>query len=98
MPRVLNKRSDQIPPDAVYVGRPSKYGNPWRAGRDGTREEVVARYKQWLMSYPARVREIQFELQGKDLACWCTPLLCHAEVLLRVANSPIGCNDWGSLY
>ena len=28
-PRVLNRRTDTIPPGAVYVGRPSKWGNPF---------------------------------------------------------------------
>jgi hypothetical protein len=27
------------------------------------------------------------ELRGKDLACWCTPLACHGDVLLRLANA-----------
>lgn len=89
MPRVLNKRQDEIHADAVYVGRPTKYGNPWKAGRDGTREQVVARYERWLLDDPALVQQAQQELRGKDLVCWCTPLLCHADVLLGIANAPV---------
>jgi hypothetical protein len=45
MPRVLNKKLDRIPPGAVYIGWPGKWGNPFVIGRDGTREEVVAKYR-----------------------------------------------------
>lgn len=86
-PRVLNKRTDKIPPDAIYVGRPSKWGNPFTAGVDGTREEVIKRYRHFLIEegYNGSVVDVR-ELKGKDLVCWCAPLPCHADVLLEVAN------------
>lgn len=37
MPKVLNKHKDKIPPNAVYVGRPSQWGNPFVRGKDGDR-------------------------------------------------------------
>ena len=40
MPRRFNKRRGDAPPDAVYIGRPSKWGNPFVMGVDGTREEL----------------------------------------------------------
>jgi len=97
--KVLNKRTDKIPEGAVYVGRPSKWGNPWRIGEkhpaDGhrfTREEVVEMYRQALPQMLTTKREdgslildIE-ELRGKDLVCWCAPLPCHADVLLELAN------------
>jgi len=99
MPRVLNKRTDVIPPDAIYVGRPSKYGNPWRVGErhpaDGhrlTREEVIEMHKKALPQM-LQVRDNEGklildleELKGKDLVCWCAPLPCHADILLELAN------------
>ena len=92
MPKALNKRIDNIPPDAIYVGRPSKWGNPYAIGRDGTREEVIARYRTWLgtMIYDFDIlhRRLNIEeLRGKDLVCWCSPLPCHADVLLELANA-----------
>ena len=87
MPKVLNKRVDQIPPDAIYVGRPSKWGNPFKIGRDGTREEVVAMYRKYLMKADEEVKAHLEELRGKDLVCWCAPLPCHADVLLELANA-----------
>ncbi len=81
MPKVLNKRTDKIPLDAVYVGRPSKWGNPFKIGVDGTREEVIAKYREWLPTQHLNL----VELWGKDLVCWCAPLHCHADVLLELA-------------
>ena len=85
MPTVFNKHSDKIPPDAIYVGRPSKWGNPFFVGPD-TREVVVAKYKKWLDNQIAKGWLDPEELRGKDLVCWCAPLPCHADVLLELAN------------
>ena len=85
MPRVLNKRNDAIPKGAVYVGRPSKWGNPFKIGRDGTREEVIAKYREWLLDNEPLMEDLA-ELKGRDLYCYCSPLPCHADVLLEVAN------------
>ena len=87
MPSVLNKRTDKIPPGAVYVGRPSKWGNPFPIGEDGNRKEVIAKYQRWLEGggFQEAVLDIS-ELRGKDLVCWCAPLPCHADVLLELAN------------
>ena len=83
MPKVLNKSRDQIPPDAIYVGRPSKWGNPFRIGIDGTREEVIAKYREKIIREPPGDFS---ELRGHDLVGWCAPLPCHADILLEVAN------------
>lgn len=86
MPEVLNMRTlDEGPPrpNAVYVGRPTKWGNPWTIGVHGTREKVIQRYATWL--YSTDLTDIE-ELRGKDLVCWCAPLPCHADVLLEAAN------------
>lgn len=39
--------SDPLP-GQVYVGRPTPLGNPFQHGRDGSRAEVIARYRHWL--------------------------------------------------
>ena len=71
-------------PDRVYVGRPSKWGNPFVIGRDGTRDEVIAKYRAWIAQQPALLAALG-ELHGKDLVCWCAPERCHADVLLDLA-------------
>lgn len=87
MPKVLNKKKDEIPSEAVYVGRPSKWGNPFVIGKDGTREEVIDRYERWLLLESRLVGDLE-ELRGRDLVCWCAPEPCHADVLMELANMP----------
>jgi hypothetical protein len=85
-PVVLNRRTDRIPKGAVYVGRPTKWGNPFVIGRDGDRAEVIAKYADWLDGMIEAGRLDLDELAGKDLVCWCAPESCHADVLLELAN------------
>jgi len=84
MVKVLNKRRGET--NGVYVGRPTKYGNPFRSGRGGTRDEVIAAYEKWIRSKPELMAQAKAELKGKNLICWCAPLRCHADVLLKIAN------------
>jgi hypothetical protein len=65
----------------VYIGRPSKWGNPFVIGRDGTREEVLAKYRAWVLRRPELIAALP-ELRGKALGCWCAPKLCHGDVLV----------------
>ena len=69
----------------VLVSRPSKWGNPFVVGRDGTLEESIKSYYEW--ANQGKVSTIRQELKGKNLACWC-PIdqSCHADILLKVAN------------
>ena len=85
--KVLNVRhvGKKPAPDRVYVGRPSKWGNPFVIGRDGTREEVTAKYRAWIARQPALIASLN-ELRGKHLVCWCAPQGCHADVLIELAN------------
>ncbi len=63
----------------MYVGRPTKWGNPYGATPDD-----LARYRdQAIGCLPIE------DLRGKDLACWCAlDQPCHADVLLELANKP----------
>jgi hypothetical protein len=70
----------------VYIGRPSKWGNPFVIGRDGTRDDVIARYEAWLLEQPELVDALP-ELAGKTLGCWCAPRGCHGDVLASLANA-----------
>lgn len=80
----------KMPDNTVYVGRPTKWGNPYVVGRDGTAEQCVAYYRNLLMASRGTVSvdRARLELRGKDLACFCQPgHPCHADVLLEIANS-----------
>ena len=70
----------------IYIGRPSKWSNPFHVGIDGNREEVLLLYENYLQHNPQLIRDACRELRGKVLGCWCSPLLCHGEVLTRIAN------------
>jgi hypothetical protein len=70
----------------VYIGRPSKWGNPWRVGMHGTRAQVIAKYEDAVRRQPGLVASIKKELRGKVLGCWCAPEDCHGDVLARIAN------------
>lgn len=83
MSAVFNKKHG-APDGAVYIGRPSKWGNPFWIGKDGDREEVIGKYSQHLVE-SGLINEVG-ELAGKDLVCWCSPLPCHGDILLRLAN------------
>ena len=96
-PKVWNKRDPGVPGDAVYVGRPTKWGNPY-SHKDGTkarwkvatRDAAVDAYVQYLHE-TLEGRYLQHaaleELRGKDLVCWCAPERCHADVLIEIANA-----------
>jgi hypothetical protein len=90
MPKVLNKKTDKIPPDAVYVGRPTKWGNPFVIGKDGDRDDVIKKYRDYAdnLRYTSDlfISDLK-ELRGKDLVCWCSPEACHADILMELANS-----------
>lgn len=74
----------------VYIGRPSKWGNPFEIGKDGNRKEVIEKYKQWFWTQPELVTSVH-DLRGKVLGCWCKPKECHGDFLAELANG--GMND-----
>lgn len=69
----------------VYIGRPSKWGNPFVIGKDGTRKQVIAKYREWVLQQPRLMRDLP-ELRGKVLGCWCAPKECHGDVLKELCD------------
>ena len=67
----------------IYIGRPSKWGNPFSISKDGTREEVIKKYKEWILKQPDLLNDLH-ELKGKILGCWCSPNICHGDVLIEL--------------
>jgi hypothetical protein len=89
-----NRDELEADPDFVYIGRgdnrngwsPSKWGNyKFRIGRDGTREEVIAKHAKWFPGSDL-VADLH-ELKGKTLGCHCKPKACHGDVLARLADA-----------
>lgn len=83
--RVINRNNFQHSPEAVYIGRGSKWGNPFRIGEDGNRAEVIEKYETYLKLHPELIAALH-ELRGMNLMCHCAPKPCHGDVLLRLAN------------
>jgi hypothetical protein len=79
-------------PHDVYIGRPSKWGNPFshKPGtlakfRVSTRKEAITKYREWILTQPQLLAELH-ELKGKTLGCWCKPKACHGDVLLELID------------
>lgn len=69
----------------VYIGRPSKWGNPFVIGRDGTRAQVIEKYRAWLTGNKVLMADLP-ALRGKRLGCYCKPKPCHGDVLAELAD------------
>jgi len=80
--RVVNCRYE---PFDVYIGRATKWRNPFRVGVDGTREQVARKFRRWAIRRPGLLRALD-ELRGKRLGCICAPELCHGHVLAELAD------------
>jgi hypothetical protein len=78
--RVVNRHKE---PFDVYIGRGTVWGNPYRVGVDGTRDEVIEKYRIYVINN----REIMSrlcELRGKRLGCSCKPKRCHGDILVEL--------------
>ncbi len=92
----------RMPANTVYVGRPTKWGNPWPVtppskrlhgvGEDFYYRRAVDEFLFWIaQEEQAELRaDIRQELKGKNLACWCKEgMPCHADLLLKIANPEV---------
>src|SRR5690606_26410352 len=89
-------------PGAVYIGRAvprrglkaSIWANPFRIGEDGSRAQVIEKYREGallFLSLETYMQELR-ELAGKPLACWCRhdgeerteAYACHVDVLVKL--------------
>ncbi len=67
----------------VYIGRPSKWGNPFVIGKDGNRDEVIEKYRKRILKNKKLLDDLE-ELRDKVLGCWCRPHKCHGDVLIEL--------------
>jgi len=72
----------------VFIGRPSIWGNPFKVGEDGTRAEVIQKYREWILNNPRLLGKLH-EIRGKVLGCWCKPYECHGSVLADLADNGV---------
>ena len=84
--RVVNLKSE---PYDVYIGRSgqglvSKWGNPFRIGKDGDRDTVISKYRDrlWPRIKDGKIKQSDLlSLKGKTLGCFCKPQPCHGDVI-----------------
>jgi len=74
-----------MPANTVYVGRPTRWANPFKIGINGDREAVIEKFRRYALDRLKLEPDWLTPLRGKDLACWC-PLdkPCHADVLIKL--------------
>ena len=87
---VVNKYH-KLPYD-VYIGRGSKWGNPFShlestkaEYKVETREEAIEKYREWILTQPRLLADL-YELKGKTLCCFCKPKACHGDILAELAD------------
>ena len=89
--KIVNLRKEEYD---IYIGRGSEWGNPFKIGKDGTREEVIEKYEEWLLEIrsapnnairPSLVRAKIF-LKDKILGCFCKPKACHGDILKQFVD------------
>ena len=80
----------------VYIGRPSKWGNPFTHIKDNktiakhvvdNREQAVESYRDWITNGEGKhlLKDLH-QLKGKTLGCWCKPQSCHGDVLKELVS------------
>lgn len=78
----------------VLIDRTTKWGNPFSHVRGrftraqfvvASRQKAIEAYEAWIKTQPHLMAALP-ELRGKVLGCWCAPLACHGDVLVRLAN------------
>jgi len=67
----------------VYIGRGSKWGNPFKIGRDGNRKEVIDKYEKYIREKPELLKDLD-ELKNCRIGCFCFPLFCHGDILIKL--------------
>lgn len=68
----------------------SKFCNPFKVGKDGTREEVIEKYEKYIKEKIIVNNELKEELikmKNKNLGCWCYPEKCHGDILINIINN-----------
>lgn len=87
MTTVVNKRKEPCDIDITRQGGP--WGNPYRVGIHGTREEVIAMHRKDTLAKRWLFPIIREKMKDKRLGCVCKPLACHGDVYAEIANGVI---------
>lgn len=67
--------------------RSTQWGNPYHIGKDGTRAEVLEKFRKLWMNSPNLQALAKGVLKGKRVGCWCKPLPCHLDIIAETVNA-----------
>ena len=73
----------------VYIGRPSKWGNPYKL-TEYSRDELIKHYKDYLEN--SNLKEKLYTLTNKKMVCFFKPKRCHGDVLVELFIKIVNCN------
>ena len=79
--KLVNLRKEKY---THYIGRGSRFGNPFKIGKDGTREEVIVKYENWLKNENKIRKNIYFLPEDAILGCYCKPKACHGDIIIKI--------------
>lgn len=89
MTSVVNLKNEKYD---IFIGRPSKWGNPYSHLDDtraefkvATRDEAINKYREWILKQP-ELMDALHELDGKVLGCYCRPKRCHGDILVELLS------------
>lgn len=74
----------------TYIGRGSPFGNPFIMGKDGDRDEVINKHRDYFfrrIESDPDFRVAVMGLQGKTLGCYCAPKICHGNTIKAFLDS-----------
>jgi len=103
-PQYQNLKEWMEDPNNIYIGRAgvvfidkerfpkqsSPFHNPFKIGKDGNRNDVIEKYRKYIIQKLDSEPELKLmllDMKGKNLGCWCMPEACHGDVLLDIINS-----------
>jgi len=100
-PHYQNLKEWMDDPQNLYIGRrgivfidnirfpkkDSKWANPFRIGKNGTREDVLKKYEIYVTSLISDKKLYIEEIRGKTLGCWCHPEPCHGDILIKILHN-----------
>jgi len=82
---VVNRHKCQPQIGDVYIGRPSRFGNPFVIGMDGSREDVIRKFREYISDNMDIVERLR-SLKPKRLVCFCSPEACHGDVYVELLS------------
>jgi len=73
-----------------FPANSSNFANPYKIGKDGNREEIMNKYRDYIikrLENDKNLIEELISLKGKKLGCWCYPEICHGNILLELIDN-----------